>query len=236
MLTLLGTQPYEACNGIARRGFLRLGTLGAAGLSLADILRLRAQGAGPAGVAPKSVIMVYLFGGPSHIDMYDLKPNAPAECRGQFKPIQTAVPGMDICELMPHQAKIADKLTLIRSMKFRDVADGHNPPELLSGFVDMNQRPTIGSVVSRLRSDAKMAASMPPYVVLGQAWDGRPVRRNLAIEGTAYLGPAHRPFIPDANLDSLKLARGVTPEQVQDRRMLLRSFDTLRRELDDFHG
>src|SRR5262245_220388 len=96
MLTLLGTQPYEAWDGISRRGLLRLGTLGAAGWSLADILRLRAQGAGSAGVAPKSVIMVYLFGGPSHIDMYDLKPNAPAECRGQFKPIQTAVPGMDI--------------------------------------------------------------------------------------------------------------------------------------------
>src|SRR5262249_46534080 len=96
------------CDGLSRREFLRVGALGVGGLTLADLLRLRAQGKPP--VRSKSVIMVYLEGGPSHIDMYDLKPNAPAGFRGEFQPIQTNVPGFDICEHMPLQARIADKM------------------------------------------------------------------------------------------------------------------------------
>src|SRR5262249_55690458 len=99
---------------ISRRDFLRAGTLSVGGLSLAHFLRLKAQGAQQARSSHKSVIMIYLCGAPSHQDTYDLKPDAPAEYRGEFKPIKTNVPGINICELMPLQAKIADKLAIIR--------------------------------------------------------------------------------------------------------------------------
>src|SRR5262245_6473733 len=94
--------------GTSRRDFLRVGALGLGGLTFADLLRAKAATPQPEQTRDKAVIFVYLFGGPSHIDTYDMKPDAPAEVRGEFKPIKTNVPGFDICELMPMQAKIAD--------------------------------------------------------------------------------------------------------------------------------
>ena len=115
MLTLWGAK-RRFCDGVCRRDFLRVGMLGGA-LALSDLLRLRAQAA--AGDSPrKAVIMVCLNGGPSHIDMYDLKPDAPAEIRGEFRPAATNVPGFDISELMPLQARIADKLAVVRSVQW----------------------------------------------------------------------------------------------------------------------
>src|SRR5690242_13101660 len=114
MLNVYGTTQSSLCDGLSRRHFLRIGGLGIAGLSLADLLRFKARGEIPAEARGKSVIMIYLPGGPSHIDMYDMKPLAPAEYRGEFKPIHTNVPGIDLCEHMPLQAKIADKLTIVR--------------------------------------------------------------------------------------------------------------------------
>ena len=143
--------------------------------------------------------MVYLNGGPSHIDMYDLKPDAPVEYRGEFRPIRTNVPGMDICELMPLQAKIADKLAIIRNMKFEQ--QGHTSPELYTGFVRGN-RPSIGSVVSKLRSDAGIVDAMPPYVYLGDA-------NHVGHPG--FLGKAHEPYIPGERAANLGLARDMTP-------------------------
>src|SRR5438874_13455539 len=99
MLNLWGSS-YRVCDGINRRDFLRVGALGIGGLTMGDVLRLRAQGPNPTASAPKAVIMVYLPGGPSHIDMYDLKPEAPQEFRGEFRPIRTNVPGLARCELM----------------------------------------------------------------------------------------------------------------------------------------
>src|SRR5689334_19740060 len=112
MFTFWGNRP-RFCDGVTRRNFLRVGALGLGGLFLSDLLRLRAQAASPKERQHKSVIMIHLPGGPSHHEMYDLKPDAPAEIRGEFKPIQTNVPGMDISELFPLQAKIADKLGLV---------------------------------------------------------------------------------------------------------------------------
>src|SRR5262245_42445385 len=102
----------------SRRDFLRVGGLGLSGLTLTDILRARAAASAAERTRDKAVIFVYLFGGPSHIDTYDMKPDAPPEVRGEFKPIKTNVPGFDICELMPMQAKIADKLALVRNLAF----------------------------------------------------------------------------------------------------------------------
>src|SRR5262249_35746526 len=118
MLTISGGQ-QAFCDGVLRRDFLRAGFLGVAGLTLADLFRLRASGAVRPGTAHKAVIMIYLPGGPSHVDMYDMKPDAPAEFRGEFKPIQTNVPGMHICELMPLQARIADKFAIVQGLRTR---------------------------------------------------------------------------------------------------------------------
>src|SRR6476661_4885543 len=151
MLTLWGPR-RGFCDHISRRDFLQAGALGLGGLTLADTLRLRARGG--ARSSPRSVIMIWLNGGPSHIDMYDLKPDAPLEYRGEFKPIKTNVPGFDICELMPLQAKIADKLALVRNLKFNP--NFHDPVELFSGYRKPTEagraaRPDFGSVVSKLR-------------------------------------------------------------------------------------
>src|SRR5260370_10025584 len=105
--------------------------------------------------------MVYREGGPSHIDMYDMKPDAPVEYRGEFKPMQTNVPGLDICELMPLQAKIADKLAVIRGFKTRG---GHSADEMTTGFPTGHKRPAFGSVVSRVQGAATKA--IPAYVSL----------------------------------------------------------------------
>src|SRR5580698_1089981 len=119
MLTILGTGQQKLCNGLSRRAFLNVGALGMGGLTWANLLRLQARGGEKTTPRAKSVIMIYLYGGPSHLDMYDLKPDAPVEFRGEFKPIRTNVPGMDLCELMPFQARIADKLAIIRNLRFQ---------------------------------------------------------------------------------------------------------------------
>src|SRR5207302_4028560 len=117
MFTIWGARP-AFCDGVSRRNFLQIGAFGA-GLTLAEMLRLRAgaAGAGSPSAGPcKSAIMIYLPGGPSHMDMYDLKPDAPKEFRGEFNPIDTNVPGVQICEHFPMQAKMWDKLACIRSI------------------------------------------------------------------------------------------------------------------------
>src|SRR6266536_5041749 len=108
MLTFLKGSPEQFCDGMSRRSFLRDGGLAVGGLALSDFLRLKAAGAVAPSAREKSVIMICLGGGPSHVDTYDLKPDAPAEIRGKFRPIKTNVPGIAISELLPRQAKIAD--------------------------------------------------------------------------------------------------------------------------------
>src|SRR5688572_7193521 len=171
--------------GLERRAFLRAGALAMGGLTLADLLRLRAQGAVRSSSSAKAIIMVYLNGGPSHLDMYDLKPDAPVEYRGEFRPIRTNVSGMDLCELMPLQSRIADQFAIVRSMRFRQ--QGHTSPELYTGFLTGN-RPSIGSVVSKLRRDAGVVDPLPPYVALGDA---------NHVGGPGFLGKAHEAYLPD---------------------------------------
>ncbi len=223
MLTFFGSK-QRLCDGLSRRDFLKVGALGVGGLTLADFLRVRAQAAPAAGSPGKAIIMVYLNGGPSHIDLYDMKPDAPVEYRGEFKPIRTNVPGMDICELMPLQAKIADKLAIIRNMKFEQ--QGHTPPELYTGFV-RGDRPSIGSVVSKLRSDAGIRSPIPPYVYLGDA-------NHVGQPG--FLGKGHEAYIPGERAANLGLARDMSLDRLADRRRLVESFDALRRDVDDAHG
>src|SRR5437773_5997851 len=117
MLTIHEPRSVADRGGITRRSFLRVGALSLSGLTLGEVLRLRAEAPAPGARRQKSVIMIHLSGGPSHLDMYDMKPGAPPEYRGEFRPIRTNVPGMDVCELMPLQAKIADKFTILRGVQ-----------------------------------------------------------------------------------------------------------------------
>jgi uncharacterized protein (DUF1501 family) len=220
MFTLLGaSQRY--CDGISRRSFLQIGALGA-GLTLADMLRLRAT-AGPARSSNKAAIMIQLGGGPPHIDMYDLKPDAPVEYRGEFKPIKTNVPGVQICELFPLQARMWDKLAVIRSVV---AGPEHSDSETHTGYLEQENQtahhPSLGAVVSKLRGGR--ASDIPPFVSL---------RGMSAGTEPGFLGVAHRPFTPDGpGLQNLNLPGGVDGKRVKDRKALLASFDSVRRELD----
>ncbi|MBN9517242.1 DUF1501 domain-containing protein [bacterium] len=221
MLTLWeGGRPLVG-GGATRRNFLSVGALTLGGLSLADLLRLEARGA-DRDSTPKSVIFVYLPGGPSHIDLYDMKPDAPAEIRGEFRPIRTTVTGMDVCELLPLQAKIADRFSIVRGFQ---TPGSHDSRILTTGFRPGVYRPAFGSVVSRFLPGA--GGGLPPYVTLVQ-------ETNLPFgQDPAYLGPAHVPFaLRGRGVADLAPARGVTLDRLDDRAGLLRHVDTFRRGLD----
>src|SRR6516225_7517435 len=195
MFTIWGDK-QRFCDGLSRRGFLKIGAFGA-GLTLADLLRGRAAAATNIGQTsrPKSAIMIYLPGGPSHMDMYDLKPDAPAEFRGEFRPIQTNVNGVQICEHFPQQARMWDKFACIRSVVS---VDEHSDSLVMTGKSQRENmtanHPSFGSVVSRAR--ASHASAMPPFVSL----------RGMS-RGTepGFLGIQHRPFSPNGpGVDNLR--------------------------------
>src|SRR5260370_20464589 len=183
MFTVWGKRE-SFCDDVTRRGFLRVGAFGA-GLTLAEMLRLRAAASEPR-ARTRSAIMIYLPGGPSHMDMYDLKPDAPAEFRGEFKPIPTNVPGVQISEHFPLQARMWDKLAVIRSIVS---VDEHSDSLVTTGFSENANRiahhPSFGSVVSKLRGDN--SSDIPPFVSLP--------RMSIGQEPGA-LGGAHRAFTP----------------------------------------
>ena len=227
MFTFAGRSP-NFCDGVSRRNFMKLGAFGA-GLSLADMLRLQAATKDQAirtGAAPtrqKSAIMIYLPGGPSHMDMYDLKPDAPVEFRGEFKPISTNVSGVQISEHMPMQARMWDKLSVVRSVV---AIDEHSDSSVSTGYSEQLNRtqhhPSFGSVVSRLREGS--ANDIPPFVSL----------RGMSIGSEpGFLGVGHRAFTPDGpGLENLKMRSGFTNDRMGDRKSLLASFDSTRREAD----
>jgi hypothetical protein len=225
MLRFMGSA-QSFCDGLNRRNFLQIGAFGA-GLTLADAMRSQAaskksEKSGRSS-SVKSAIFVYLPGGPSHMDMYDLKPEAPVEYRGEFKPVSTNVAGVQISEHFPMQAKMFDKLAVIRSLVS---VDEHSDSLVMTGYPDrvnrISEHPSFGSVISKLRGDD--AGAVPPFVSL----------RGMS-RGTepGFLGVAHRPFTPSgAGNANLKLANGVTSERLESRRNLLESFDDTRREID----
>ncbi len=230
MFTFLG-KSRKFCDGLQRRDFMKIGAFGA-GLTLADMLRAKAMAGGSTaaatGSAPtkqKSAIMIYLPGGPSHMDMWDLKPDAPAEFRGEFNPIKTNVPGVNISEHFPMQAKMWDKLAVVRSLVS---VDEHSDSLVMTGYSENTNRtqshPSFGSVMSKLRSGVAGGNDIPPFVSL----------RGMSIGcEPGYLGVAHRAFTPDgAGLDNLRVRSGFTTDRMSDRKELLTAFDSIKRDVD----
>jgi hypothetical protein len=228
MLTIGGKAQGGFCDGVTRRDFLRIGGLALGGLSLPRLLQAEARAG--VGISHKAVIMVFLPGGPPHQDMVDLKMDAPAEIRGEFKPIPTTVPGIDICEHMPRLAAMMDKLAIIRTIV--GARGEHAAVQCLTGYSEAESqqqggRPSLGSILSKLHGAVNPA--IPPFVGLSPAMGHRP----WADPGSpGYLGISHAPFTPNgAELATMTL-RGTSLDRFGDRRALLRSFDGLRREAD----
>lgn len=225
---------------ITRRGWLRIGGLGLGGLALPDVLRAESAGVRPG--AAKGIIMVLLPGGPSHLDMYDLKPDAPTEIRGEFRPIATNVPGIEICELLPRLAAMTDKLTLIRSLVgFRDDHNTHwcttgweSHPEmdaspLIAGFPPGGW-PSMGAVLSKQLGPR--VPGVPSCVDLTPLDpDARFILRTPPAQ-PGYLGAAHAGF-EAAAVDRRNITlSGITVDRLADRQSLLADFDRLRRRVD----
>jgi hypothetical protein len=220
MLTVSGRR-QRYCAGWSRRDFLRIGGFGVAGLTLADLLRLEAH-AGTPGSRGRSIIYVVLGGGPSHIDMWDLKPSAPVEYRGPFQPISTRVSGVDICECMPRQAAMMDRTALIRGI--RSVENDHFLSEVYTGLPrSAGKRPAFGSIVSRLTRSNR---PVPTYVSLDQETSDQ-----FEYEKPHYAGAGHAPFRPfEESLGDLQPVQDM--KLFEDRQALLRAFDRLHRGID----
>lgn len=220
--TSLATSAFLA--GVNRRRFLQMGAIGLGGLALPDLLRARALAG--ATTKPRAVIMVVLPGGPSHLDTYDLKPEAPTDIRGEFQPIKSNVPGFDLCEYMPLQAKIADKLALVRSLQFVEPMQ-HELEEVYTGFPKSFHRPSFGSMISRFGGGDPR---LPSYVSLEYS------ERVVPYESPQYVGAAHAPLHISgmAGVRNLSLNREVKPDRFATRRALLESLDSFRRDMDRY--
>lgn len=230
------------CDGMNRRSFVQLGVAGMASLGLGDVLR--AKSASAANGTPNketSAILLWLDGGPSHLDLYDLKPQAPVEVRGIWNPIRTNVPGIEISELFPLQAQIADKFSIVRSLH-HDTGDhfagGHRMLTTkdmnVSGVLTAGRFPGIGSIIARERGARK--PGMPPYVAVPY---GMSIGLRPGYFGGNFLGVEYDPFEtggdPNASnfkVENLKLASGLTVNRLEDRRSLLQHFDRIRRDAD----
>jgi len=227
---------------LSRRGFLKVGCLGLSGLTLSDVLRARAlaRAAGQKPASERSVILIWLDGGPPQHETYDPKPDAPPEFRGPLKAIPTAVPGALVSELLPKHARLLDKMSIIRSM-YHDNGDHFAAAHwMLTGYLGSNasdlpsQYPSAGSIITKIKGARK--PGMPAYV-------GLPNTHSVGLvpgyHGAAYLGVGYNPFVADGDpntesyqVPNLALPAGVDASRVESRRGLLGAFDNARRDVD----
>ncbi len=223
MLTILGERQRH-CDAVSRRSFLQIGTLGFGGLTLADLLRMEAHAA----VKPskKSIINIFLSGGPTHLDTFDLKPNAPSEIRGEFRPIATNVPGFEISEHLPKLATLADKFSVIRSLT--GVSEEHTNTQSDTGWSvnalrTIGGRPSIGAVMSKLFGPAQLSphGTAPTFVDL----------THTSTPG--FLGQVHGAFVPDGiGRQNLTLNNQVNLQRLDDRKALLSGLNRVRGAVD----
>lgn len=229
MLTIQG-EKVHTCAG-TRREFLQIGGLAMGGLALPQILAAEAM----AGVRSghRAVIMLYLAGGPPHLDMVDMKPDAPAEIRGVFKPIDTNVPGIRICEHMPHLARMADRFAIVRSVV--GLRDEHASNQPINGYSIGEDRdkklPVLGAVASRLFGSAQ--PSVPPFVDIRGRSSHAPFT-NPAHPG--FLGPEHGPVQIDGPVLQDMTLKGISLSRLSQRRRVLTSLDQFRRTVDQSAG
>ncbi len=218
------------CDGITRRSFLKVGTFafGATALTLTDLFR--AEAAPGASSSHKAVINIFLGGGPPHQDMWEIKTEAPSEIRGEFRPIATRVPGIQIGETFPRIAGLMDKCAILRSVV--GASGGHDAIQCMTGWprgslTNLGGRPSMGSVISKLLGPVD--PSVPAFVGLAE----NTTHRTWSDPGqVGFLGPAHAPFKPDGpGMANLRL-NGISVDQFADRRRLMTSFDNMRREFD----
>jgi hypothetical protein len=216
----------------SRRGFLQAGFLALGSLGLGDLLRLRATAKSESN-SDTSIILIWLQGGPSHMETYDLKPEASVDYRGEMRPISTSVPGMDICELLPLHARVADKFTIIRSISHGFANHAGGAGRFLSGrdplrpLDPISQFPTIGTVVSRVQESRDVG--VPNCVASANRVYGG---------GSSYLGESTLPFVVgrDPNADNFSVPNlgvsGKLKNRLDDRVQLLKSFDGVQRSID----
>ncbi|MDZ4819782.1 MAG: DUF1501 domain-containing protein, partial [Planctomycetota bacterium] len=226
------------CDGLNRRNFVKLGMAGFGSLSLPTLLQAKEQAAAKRGSKPDtSVILIWLDGGPSHIDLFDMKPEAPSEYRGIWRPIKTNVSGIEISELMPELSKVADKYAIIRSMT-QTTADhfvgAHRMLTSRHGPTGNGTSPSIGSITARIRGANK--TSMPPYVAV-------PFASTIGLKpgylGASYAGKAYDPFdtggdpnSPNFVVDNLGLLKGMSVTRMQDRERFRKAIDFTRNQVD----
>lgn len=216
MLEIRCGAPQRYCDRVSRRSMLKIGALTIGGITLPSLLR--AEEAAGIRSSHKAIINIHLGGGPSHQDTFDLKPNAPREFRGEFNPISTNVPGIEICEHMPLLAQNADKFAIIRSVV--GMFDDHSNFHTQTGYSrqdlrNIGGRPAIGSVISRLQGPTPSGA--PPFIAYNDAQVG-------------YLGPVAKAYRPSGG--DLRLVGGMDAARLDARTNLLSSLDTIRRDLD----
>lgn len=230
----MAVNPARCTGPLQRREFLRLGALALGGLTLSDVLAARAA-AGQA-ASENSVILFWMWGGPSQLETYDLKPDAPSEYRGPFRPIATNVLGIDICELFPRQARLADKFSLVRSLHHEMSSHNDGSIEVLTGKTPAKADPTstarsdhpdFGMVASKLLGVRE--GGLPPYI-------GIP--RQPFMTQPTYLGLSHKayesgdPSVDNYRPQNLSIAAGINGGRLGDRRGLVEQFDRYRRDLD----
>jgi hypothetical protein len=218
----------------SRRGFLQAGLLGASGLSLAGLLEAEAAAGPTQHRGQPSVIILWMRGGPSHIDMWDPKPDAPVEFRGEFGTAATSLPGIQLTDMLPACGRIMDKWSIVRSLYHAD--PGHSSADQIcfTGYPagpnpEINVMPSCGSIVARQLGHQN--PSLPAYVMIPGLAPG---------VGSAHLGVAYKPFETGADpanagpfrVPNFALAGGLSLERLEDRQSLLKSFDRLRREAD----
>jgi hypothetical protein len=240
----LGRQRQRDCHGVTRRAFLQAGGSSLLGLTLADLLRVQAQGGEPLAGTAKSVMLIWLWGGPAHLDTWDPKPNAPLDYRGPFTPIATRTPGLRITELFPKIAKVSDTFVVLRSLHTQSndhgVAGTIGLTGNMAGGVGLDGKPLVGgtraatgSVVARVRSTQ---SKLPPFMVIG----GKLHQGKKAIvgEGGGSLGGLYDPFrleydpIKGTKIPALQLPDDLTPERLGDRKKLIRAFDQIEKQTE----
>jgi hypothetical protein len=228
MLSITGPS-QRLCDGFTRRELLTIGALGLGGLALPDLLRAEAQRG--IGKSRKAIIMIYLCGAPPHQDMFDLKMRAPVEIRGEFQPIDTAVPGIQICEHLPRLARIMDKLTPIRSM-YGSPDGAHDSFICYTGRSVRQQPPggwpSVGSTLCKLMGATN--PEIPPFIGLAPK-TGHPPYGSPGHPG--FLGPSYSAFRPNAEGQGDLKLNSITVERLRDRRRLLAGVDRMRRDLDN---